>query len=401
MRRMEKTSDLSRRHFIIAGVGAAGVLATNPELALISPAHAQDKPLPKYVAWKNPKAMIVHSNNTLETRRDFFGTSGITPADELYVRNNLPAPADDIVANRDAWEVSIEGVGKPRSIKLGELKRLGVESIACVLQCSGNGRGFFSHKASGAPWQVGAAGNVFWSGVPLRTVAQALGGVSAGRKFITGTGGEKLPAGIDPMQVIVERSVPLAAMENAILAWEMNGSPVPLAHGGPLRLIVPGYYGVNNVKYLKRLAFTEAETDANIQRTGYRVRPVGQKGAPTQPSMWEMSVKSWITHPLKETDKGPVQIYGVAFDGLNGVKSVEVSTDGGKTWKPAHFIGPDLGRFAWRTFVLAADLKPGSHTIASRATDTAGHVQPENFEPNERAYGHNGWSAHAVKVTIV
>jgi DMSO/TMAO reductase YedYZ molybdopterin-dependent catalytic subunit len=181
----------------------------------------------------------------------------------------------------------------------------------------------------------------------------------------------------------------------------MNGSPVPLAHGGPLRLIVPGYYGVNNVKYLKRLAFTEAESDANIQRTGYRVRPVGQKGAPSQPSMWEMSVKSWITHPLKEADKGPVQIYGVAFNGMNGVKSVEVSTDGGKTWKAAHFIGPDLGRFAWRTFVIAADLKPGSYTIASRATDTAGHVQPENFEPNERAYGHNGWSAHAVKVTIV
>jgi len=399
---MEQTADLSRRHFIIAGAGAASVLATNPEIGLGSAAHAQGaKPLPNYVAWKNPKAMIVHSTSTLETRRDFFGTSGITPADELYVRNNLPAPSDEIVANRDAWEVAIEGVRKPRSIKVGELKRLGVESVACVLQCSGNGRGFFSHKASGAPWQVGAAGNVFWSGVPLRAVAEAMGGVSDGRKFITGTGGEKLPDKIDPKTVIVERSVPLAAMENALLAWEMNGSPVPLAHGGPLRLVVPGYFGVNHVKYLKRLAFTEAETDVNIQRTGYRVRPVGQKGAPTQPSMWEMSVKSWITHPLKETDKGPVQIYGVAFGGMNAVKGVDVSTDGGKTWKAARFIGPDLGRFAWRTFVIAADLKPGSHTIASRATDTAGRVQPENFEPNERAYGHNGWSAHAVKVTIV
>jgi DMSO/TMAO reductase YedYZ molybdopterin-dependent catalytic subunit len=401
MRQTEQATALSRRHFIVAGTGAAGVLAINPETGFISPVHAQDKPLPDYVAWKNPKAMIVHSTNTLETKRDFFGTSGITPADELYVRNNLPAPADDIVANRDAWEVSIEGVRKPRSIKLGELKTLGIETVACVLQCSGNGRGFFSHKASGSPWKVGAAGNVIWSGVPLRVVAEVMGGVSDGRKFITGTGGEKLPDKIDPKAVIVERSVPLTAMANALLAWEMNGSPVPLAHGGPVRLIVPGYYGVNHVKYLKRLAFTEAETDVNIQRTGYRVRPVGQKGAPTQPSMWEMSVKSWITHPLKETEKGPVQIFGVAFGGSNAVKGVDVSTDGGKTWKAARFIGPDMGRFAWRTFAIAADLKPGSYTIASRATDTAGHVQPENFEPNERGYGHNGWSAHAVKVTIV
>lgn len=401
MRQTEQTTVFSRRHFVVAGVGAAGVLATNPEFGFGSPAHAQDKPLPDYVAWKNPKAMIVHSRNTLETKRDFFGTSGITPSNELYVRNNLPAPGAEIVANPDAWEVSIEGVRKPRSIKVGELKTLGIETVACVLQCSGNGRGFFSHKASGSPWLVGAAGNVIWSGVPLRAAVDAMGGVSDGRKFITATGGEKLPEKIDPKTIIVERSVPLAAMDNALLAWEMNGAPLTLAHGGPLRIIFPGYYGVNNVKYIKRLAFTEAQTDANIQRTGYRVRPVGQKGAPSQPSMWEMSVKSWVTHPLKESAKGPVQIYGVAFDGMNPIKGVDVSTDGGKTWKPARFIGPDLGRFSWRTFVFTTDLKPGSYTIASRATDTAGHTQPENFESNERGYGHNGWSAHAVKVTVV
>jgi sulfite oxidase len=95
-----------------------------------------------------------------------------------------------------------------------------------------------------------------------------------------------------------------------------------------------------------------------------------------------------------------VQIYGVAFGGKNAVKGVEVSIDGGKSWRPAQFVGPDLGRFAWRTFVLAADLRPGSYTIASRATDTAGNAQPEEFEPNERAYGHNGWRAHAVGVTV-
>jgi DMSO/TMAO reductase YedYZ molybdopterin-dependent catalytic subunit len=399
---MEQSARLSRRHFIIAGAGA-GVLVSNPDFGFgfNTAAQAQDKPLPDYVSWKNPKAMIVHSKSTLETKRDYFGAGAITPTNELYIRNNLPAPSEDIVANRDAWEVSIEGVQKPGTKKLGDLKDLGITSIAAVLQCSGNGRGFFVHKASGSPWQVGAAGNVLWSGVPLPAVVAAMGGVAPGAKFITGTGGETLPAGVDPKTVIVERSVPLSAMNDAILAWEMNGAPIPMAHGGPLRLVVPGYYGVNNVKYLKKLAFTDKETDANIQRTGYRQRPVGQKGAPDQPSMWEMSVKSWVVNPLKETEQGPVQIYGVAFGGANPVKRVDVSIDGGKTWKQAKFIGPDLGKYAWRTFVLAADLKPGSYVIASRATDTKGKTQPESFVENERGYGHNGWAAHAVKVTVV
>ena len=113
-----------------------------------------------------------------------------------------------------------------------------------------------------------------------------------------------------------------------------------------------------------------------------------------------MSVKSWVTNPLKESAQGPVQIYGVAFGGSKALKGVEVSVDGGKSWKAARLVGPDLGKYAWRTFVLAADLKPGTHEIASRATDAAGNVQPENFEENERAYGHNGWRAHAVSVTV-
>jgi DMSO/TMAO reductase YedYZ molybdopterin-dependent catalytic subunit len=399
---MPHQTHLPRRHFLVAA-GSAGVAVALPGAPGGSQAHAQApaaKPLPDYASWKDPAAMIVHSSNTLETKREFFGSAAITSENRLYVRNNLPPPKAEIVSQRDAWEVEIDGVRKPGKMKVGELKKLDLTIVAAVLQCSGNGRGFFSHKASGAQWLVGAAGNVVWSGVPLRAVVGAMGGLADGRRFITGTGGEEIPAGIDPKTVMVERSVPVAALDDALLAFEINGKPISLAHGGPVRLILPGYFGINNVKYLKKLAFTENETDVNIQRTGYRVRPVGQKGAPNQPTMWEMPVKSWVTNPLKETAQGPVLIYGVAFSGKSPVKGVEVSVDAGKTWKPGRLVGPDMGRFAWRTFVLDADLKPGTHTIASRATDGAGNTQPELFEPNERAYGHNGWRAHAVDVTV-
>ena len=397
-----QTISIHRRHFLVGAAGTAGAIATVGTVGISMPARAQDAmPLPDVVSWKNPDAVIVHSENTVETKRGAVGTSGITPSDELYLRNNLPAPAESIVADRDAWAVSIEGVRNPRSITVGELKGLGIETVATVLQCSGNGRALFDHEASGTRWTVGAAGNLLWSGVPVRAVVEALGGIEDGRKFMTSTGGETLPEGIDPKTVVVERSVPVAAaLENVILAWEMNGEPVPLAHGGPLRVVVPGYYGINNVKYVKKVAFTEAESEAAIQQTGYRVRPVGTDGAPDQPSMWEMKVKSWVTHPLKDAKTGRIQIHGVAFGGINAVQKVEVSTDGGQSWQEAAFVGPDLGRFAWRPFVLAADLQPGTHTNTSRATDSEGRVQEEVTEPNHRGYDYSGWRVLAVDVTV-
>lgn len=393
---------IPRRHFLVVAAGSAGaaVSVTSPGLR---PALAQeDQSLPEPFGWKDADSMIVHSELTLETEREAIGTSGITSKDVLYVRNNLPRPSEDIVADRDAWEVQIEGVREPRSVTVDELKQMGVETIATVLQCSGNGRGFFEHDTSGSQWLTGAAGNLLWSGVPVRDVVEALGGLEDGRNFMTSTGGEELPEGIDEKDTVVERSVPVDhAMEYAILAWEMNGEPVPLAHGGPLRVVIPGYYGINNVKYVKRVAFTEEESDASIMRTSYRVRPVGVDGAPDQPSMWDMKVKSWITRPLADVESGRVMLYGVAFGGINALDRVEVSTDGGENWQEARLLGPDLGRFSWRPFVLAAELEPGTHTVTSRATDSEGRVQEEATEPNHRGYDYSGWRVLAVDVTVV
>ena len=385
---------IQRRHFLIGSAGAVGAATVG------LPAFAQEGgKLPAAFAWKDAADLIVHTDQTLETRREAQG-SLITPSEDLYIRNNLPTPPEDIVADRDAWEVAVEGVAEPRTVSVAEMKTIGVETVVCVLQCSGNGRAFFDHETSGSQWSTGAAGNVVWTGVPVRDLVAAMGGVADGMTFLTGTGGEEIPQGLPPETIQVERSVPKEAMERAILAWEMNGQPVPLAHGGPLRLVIPGYYGVNNVKYLKRLAFTAEESPAKIQQTSYRVRPVGVKGDPSQPSMYEMSVKSWITGPLMDAATGKVQIHGVAMGGVSDLEKVEVSTDGGESWTEAEFLGPDMGPYAWRPFVLITELAAGTHTLASRATAQDGLSQPEEFPPNERGYGNNGWRVHAVDVTV-
>jgi sulfite dehydrogenase len=370
-----------------AGLGRAALAAEQKAApaAAAPPAPASAaKPLPAYAAWKQPDAMIVHSANTIETRREAFGSGVVTPLRQLYVRNNLPPPDESIVADRDAWVLEIAGVAKPMSLSVGQLKSMGLQTLAMVLQCSGNGRGYFPNKPSGTPWLV-----------------EHCGGLEAAAVYMTGTGGEKLPDGLDPNMVMVERSVPKEAMRDALLAWELNGEPIPLAHGGPLRLIVPGYTGVNSVKYIKRLAFTEKESPAAIQQTGYRLAPPGQKGNPSQPSVWAMGVKSWINtpNPAASTLKaGRVVVQGVAFGGTNGIKQVEVSIDGGKSWRKAELVGPDLGRYAWRQFALPVELAAGEHVLVSRATDTEGRVQEEERPQNSGGYINSSWRDHAVAV---
>lgn len=402
---MVDTGAIDRRSFLSAGTGLAVAAGFGASASAQEPASAA-KPLPPYVGWKDPESLIIHSSQTIETKRGAIGTSLVTDEDRLYIRNNVNPPPDSILADRDGWQVEIEGVREPRTLTLAELKGLGLATVATVLQCSGNGRKYFQdkltgdQKISGTPWTVGAAGCVIWSGVPLKAVVEALGGADGNARFITGTGGEELPPGLKPKDVIVERSVPISNLEDVILAWEMNGKPLSLAHGGPLRMIVPGYSGVNNIKYVKTVALTERETDAKIQASSYRMHGVGEKGNPSQPSVWEQPVRSWITAPLATVKAGRRQITGVAFGGMNPVSDVEVSIDGGTTWRKAAFVGPDLGRYAWRTFVLPVELAAGRHVLASRATDASGNVQPEEPQINGGGYSHNGWRGPALTIEV-
>ena len=345
---------------------------------------------------------IVHGNTplTYEAKRHTIGTSVITHEKHLYIRNNLPMPSRKIMAKPDEWALKVKGVKNSRNITVAELKTLGLHTVTAVLQCSGNGRAFYTHGPSGSQWSTGAAGCVIWSGVKLSDVIDHLGGVKGKAKYLTSTGGDPLPEGVDPLAVIVERSIPIEkGLKDAMLAWEMNGDEISLEHGGPLRLIVPGYFGCNQIKYIKQIAFTTEQTQSKIQKAGYRFRPIGEKGSPKYPSMWAMPVKSWLTNEEQMFGKKQV-LRGVAMGGEHSVTKVEISLDGGKTWKIAPFVGPDLGPFAWRLFQMTVELPKGEHQIMTKAYNAKGEVQPEKRAENERGYGHNGWRDHALKISV-
>ena len=340
----------------------------------------------------------------LETRRSAYGQGPITAISQFFVRNNLPMPEAEIVADPDRWTVSIEGAERSKTFSLAELKALPTTTIGSVLQCSGNGRAFFAHLPSGSPWGVGAAGCALWTGVKLSTVFEHIGGVHSEARFITATGGEPLPQGIETSAVAVERSVPIdKGLGDCLLVWEMNGEPLPLVHGGPLRLLVPGYFGVNNVKWVKRVEASSDESSNKIQQSGYRMRALGERGNASHPSMYRMPVKSWLNGPGASGEAlapGTHQLFGVAFSGERGIDHVDVSTDGGSSWQRASLYGPDLGPNAWRTFSIEADLSEGKYLLVSKATDSAGDSQPEYFPANHRGYGHNGWRDHGLAVEI-
>ena len=405
-KRIIKKIDTSKRNFLTGSVALAGVAAATSVLPIsIAKANHEDsdpKGLPDFIKWKNRDALIVHSKKGIETHRSAIGESLITPNRNIYIRNNMPTMSDTQIGDRNNWKVSIKGVKNPKTFSLAQLKKLGHTTMATILQCSGNGRGFFAHEVRGSQWKTGAAACVVWTGVPMKVVVDACGGVDSDAVFMTSAGVDHEPTGLDPKKAKVERSVPKKVYKDAMLAWEMNGVPLPNAHGGPLRMVTPGYFGINNVKHLGQVAFTKTESTVKYMKSSYRISPIGKKGS-QYPSCWEMSVKSWITRPTDETGTvkaGNVQIVGVAMGGTKKVRSVKVSIDGGQSWKKAKFVGPDLGKYAWRQFVFEANLAPGSYNLASKASG-GGKTQPELRYENRRGYAHNGWKDHSVNIKAV
>jgi len=398
---MSKKINTSRRNFLAGSATVAGVAAAASVVPLsIANANHTDKGakgLPDFIKWKKRSALIIHSNKGIESHRGAIGSSIVTPIRHVYIRNNMPTMTDAQIGNKANWKVSIEGVKKPTTFTLAQLQGMGQTTLATVLQCSGNGRGFFAHKPRGSQWKTGAAACLVWTGIPVATLVKACGGLASGAKFMTGTGAD-MPSNMDPKKALVERSVPISNHKDAILAWEVNGVALPNAHGGPLRLVTPGMFGINNVKHIGKLAFTAKESSVRYMKSSYRISPIGKKGS-QYPSCWEMPVKSWITSPLANAKSGSVTISGVAMGGTKKASSVKVSVDGGKNWNSAKFTGPDLGKYAWRQFSFTTNLKKGSYKIVSKAS-AGGKSQPKLRMENRRGYAHNGWLDHGLDIKV-
>jgi DMSO/TMAO reductase YedYZ molybdopterin-dependent catalytic subunit len=189
------------------------------------------------------------------------------------------------------------------------------------------------------------------------------------------------------------RSIPReVALGDAFLAYEMNGRPIPLLHGGPLRLIVPGWFGMASTKWLTHLHARPEPSDNHFMVRGYRYGD----GSPVE----RMKVKSEIALPAEGAvvPAGQLRVVGAAWTGAGGIRAVEVSADGGSSWQAAQLTGPDHPG-AWRTWEHTLPLtRPGDYTIRARATDRTGTVQPAAAEPNPGGYGNN--SIHEVRIHV-
>jgi sulfite oxidase len=304
--------------------------------------------------------------------------SFITPIDAFYVRGHMTAPAVDA----QAWQLQVEGeVRTARALSVADLRALPAFSVTATLECAGNGRAFFDPPVAGIQWRKGAVGTSRWTGARLRDVITAAGGATPAATHVWLAGADR-PLGTQPPFV---RQVPWAKAIDAdtIVAYEMDGQPLPLLHGAPLRVIVPGWEGAYSVKWLQRLTVASRESDSFWVASAYRyplrrVSPGAAVEAKDQGPLTGLAVKSLITRPLDGAvvTPGPVQIAGFAWAGESRITRVDISIDGGASWAAARLTGP-VHKYAWRRFEHDAVLRQTEvHTILSRATDERGVTQP-------------------------
>jgi len=330
-----------------------------------------------------------------ETPVQYFRTP-ITQNRAFFVRYHLAAIPE--VAAKD-WTLTVGGESAERELKLSlqQLKReFKPAQVTAVCQCSGNRRGLFEPHVPGVEWGVGAMGNALWRGVRLKDVL-AKAGVKADALEVVFDGADHAPLEKTPDFV---KSLPLemAMDENTLIAFEMNGEPLPHWNGFPARLVVPGWTGTYWVKQLVSVKVV-AKPEGNFwMSTAYRL-PKGRFKTPSFKSqvaaanepITTMVVNSLITS-LKTGQQlrvgQPLLVKGVAWDGGSGIAQVEVSTDGA-TWHAAK-LGKDLGRFSFREFSFSMPTRePGSHVVMARATSRAGETQVNQLIHNPAGYHHN------------
>ncbi len=412
------SSRMERRDVLrLAGLSAIVSAAGLPKF--VSTAYAQEKKAASAVIAGKSDAMIVHNDRAgvLETPLELLREHQITPPEILYVRNNQikePEGRSLDPVPLEGWTIELMGaVAFPRVIDASMLAGLPQLEVTMALQCSGNGRSFYARtvQTRGTQWGHGGVGNVTFAGPKLTDVLAAFDPPLNPRtdvRFVTAEGADGPPEG--GSRPDFEHSLPIAdVMDRAILATHMNGGPLPGAHGGPVRLVVPGYYGTMNVKWLSRLRFEVAESNNVNQIPRYRIPndPI-EPGTPIEYTHdnstpnWRQKIKSVIFTPLNEEglSSGAVEVTGVAWSGTpGGVSSVEISTDEGATWRRADLDAPH-GEFGWHYFSLQVELGAGQHRIWSRAIDPVGAAQPMDGSIRWNPSGYEWHGADYVDVTV-
>lgn len=332
-----------------------------------------------------------------------------TPNDRFFVRNNGRVPRRALGQELKGWSLTIDGeVEKELQLTLPAIQDFETVERALVIECGGNGRAGYVPQAKGNQWTLGAVGCAKFKGVRLRDVLQRAG-LKKTATYI-GYYGEDVHLSGDTTKSPISRGVPIAkAMdEHTLLAWEMNGVPLPAQHGFPLRLICPGWPGSTSGKWLRRIWVRDRVHDGT-KMTGqaYRLpkRPVtpGTKVAPDDMAfIEEMPVKSIITFPgsgVEHRKDQPLALRGHAWSGSGDVRAMHVSIDFGQTWIAAD-LKPPVNRYAWQRWTAAVRFPTaGSYEVWARATDTTGKQQPMVVPGwNPKGYCNNAMQRISIQV---
>src|SRR5438067_5584745 len=302
----------------------------------------------------------------------------ITPTESFYVRTHFPIPKID----KNKWRLRVEGeVEKPFEINFDELTKLESKKIPATLECAGNNRSFLEPKVKGVQWTLGGVSNAEWTGVPLSILLDRAGVKSPAREIIwEGADRGKLEGPKSPPgEMNFARSIAMKNASDVLLAYKMNDVDLPAENGFPVRALVPGWYAVASIKWLKRIIVTDKPFNGYYQTLDYSYWRREGELAELVP-LREMQIKAEIARP-SEGETVPansnVRVHGTAWTGDGEITKVELSSDDGATWNEAKLLGESkpnswrLWEFNWKTPARA-----GKSTLVARATDSNGPTQP-------------------------
>lgn len=330
------------------------------------------------------RRVVTRSPENSETPVDAL-SNWITPNESFFVRNHFDSPE----LEPDGWTLGITGrVEREIQVTQGDLEQMPQASLVATLECAGNGRSFLEGRVPGVQWGAGAVGNAEWSGVQARLLLESAG-IEDGALEVVFEGADSGVEGGSEGAVRFARSLPLdmALHPDTLIALKMNGEPLATEHGSPARLVVPGWYGVASVKWLHALRVVDAPFRGFFQSVKYTVRRKTARGI-SEDVVGMMLPKSEIIRPRQGDCVAPGTrlIEGIAWAGPEAVAAVELSCDGGDSWRRAELIGP-RNRYSWTRWQYAWEPPGlGAYSLLARAISASGEIQPSRHNPLHGGY---------------